>query len=120
MKISDFHGDAALDLLADLLEPISIIASDAEIQKMFKKKGTKLFAIAAKIIRSHKAEVMQILAATNGVPVEEYNPSATEIIGQLVDIMNDEDLAPFFNFAPTKTARKSSGSAMESTEEKEK
>lgn len=115
MKISEFEGEQALDLLADLIEPTAIILADSKI-KSLQAAGASLARIAGTMIKDHKPEVMQILAAMDGVPVDEYKCTPFKAIKQLMDLLNDEELMSFFKSAPESTEQKSSGSATEITE----
>ena len=69
MKLSEYQGEDALDLLADLIEPAGEIMSDKQIGDIFKENRFKAIGLA---IKNHKRAVMQILATMDGVPVEEY------------------------------------------------
>lgn len=119
MRISEFEGEAALDLIADLIEPIATILADPKITQM-RSENNNYARIAAAMIKTHKTEVMQILAAMDGVPVAEYRCTPIKALQQLMDLLSDEELAPFLDFAPSKAEPNSSGSATANTAAKEK
>ena len=48
MKLSEYQGEAALDILADLIEPAGEIMSDKEIGDVFKKNRFKAIGLAIK------------------------------------------------------------------------
>ena len=76
MKLSNIPGERALTVLADIIEPLGIIMSDEEIQKMIKAKAT-MFTVLAKALKSHQEEVYSMLAVLDGVPVGEYKKSSS-------------------------------------------
>ena len=48
MKLSEYQGEAALDILADLIEPAGEIMSDKEIGEVFKENRFKAIGLAIK------------------------------------------------------------------------
>ena len=70
-KISDYKDADALDLLADLMEPAVTIMADDDVRKAF-ETGSQISAVKV-AIKSHKNEVMQILARLDETPVEEFH-----------------------------------------------
>lgn len=119
-KLSDYKDEQALDLLADIFEPAVTIMSDDEFLTAFDKNRLQAVKIA---IKNHKNEVMQILAAMEGVPVEEYHCSIFILpirLGEIImQIMNNPDLMAFFTPQGEKKFKTSFGSATASTEEEE-
>ena len=91
MKLSEYQGEAALDLLADLIEPAGEIMSDKEIGEVFNKNRFKAIGLA---IRNHKKAVMQILATMDGVPVDEYKCNVFSLPVKILEILNDPDMIP--------------------------
>lgn len=104
--MSDIKGDKTLDVIAELIEPVSNIATDDKLLSMLKDaKGSdeadvkaKLAKLAPIAIRSHKSDVIAILAAIKCVNVEEYvdGLNLATLIGDLVELLNDEEFASFF------------------------
>lgn len=111
-KLSEIRGEDALDVLADILEPVSRIFAD-ETLVAHMKSGKKLLA-ANNILRCHKQEILTILAVLNDVPPKEYKPSVIEIPLLVIQLLNDPDLMPLFQSAAPSAF---SGSAMESITE---
>lgn len=114
MKLSEYQGEAALDLLADLIEPAGEIMSDKEIGDVFKENRFKAIGIA---IKNHKKAVMQILATMDGVPVDEYKCNVFSLPVKILEILNDPDLVQLFTYQGQTGDANSSGSASENTEE---
>lgn len=120
-KLSDFKDEQALDLLADVFEPAVKIIVDEDFTKAF-DKGNRLEAVKI-AIKNHKSEVMEILAAMEGVPVEEFHCNIFTLpmrLGEVIsDIMKEPELMAFFTQQGGKKSKTASGSVTESTEENE-
>lgn len=120
-KLSDFKDEQALDLLADVFEPAVKIVVDEEFIKAV-DKGNRLEAVKI-AIKNHKSEVMEILAAMEGVPVEEFHCNIFTLpmrLGEVIsDIMKEPELMAFFTQQGGKKSKTASGSVTESTEENE-
>ena len=93
-KLSDFQGEEALDLLADLIEPASEIMADPKMRELI--EGKNKGAIVKALIKNHKKQIIEILAIIDGVPVEEYKVNVFTIPLKLLDILNDKELVDFF------------------------
>ena len=114
MKLSEYQGEAALDLLADLIEPAGEIMSDKEIGEVFKENRFKAIGLA---IKNHKKSVMQILATMDGVSVDEYRCNVFTLPVKILEILNDQELVQLFTYQGQTGDANSSGSASENTEE---
>ena len=114
MKLSEYQGEAALDILADLIEPAGEIMSDKEIGEVFKKNRFKAIGLA---IKNHKKAVMQIMAVLDGVPVDEYKCNVFTLPAKILELLNDPDLIQLFTYQGQTGDANSSGSASENTEE---
>ena len=108
MKLSEYQGEAALDLLADLIEPAGEIMSDKEIGDVFQENRFKAIGMA---IKNHKKAVMQIMATMDGVPVEEYKCNVFTLPLKIIEILNDPELVQLFTCQGQTGDAKSSGSA---------
>lgn len=115
MKLSDYKDEKALDLLADIIEPAAEIMSDQEVIET--AKGENMARTASVILKRHKKAVIAVLAALDGVPVEEYHCNVFSLPAKLLELFNDPDIAQLFSFAGQTEDETSSGSRMESTEE---
>lgn len=110
MKLSEYQGEAALDLLADMIEPAGEIMSDKEIGEVFKENRFKAIGLA---IKNHKKAVMQILAVLDGVPVEEYKCNVFSLPVKILELLNDPELVQLFTYQGQTGDANSSGSASE-------
>ena len=114
MKLSEYQGEAALDLLADLIEPAGEIMSDKEIGEVFKENRFNAIGLA---IKNHKSALMQILATMDGFRVEEYKCNVFSLPVKILELLNDPALVQLFTYQGQMGDANSSGSASESIEE---
>lgn len=119
MKLSEYKGEQALDMLADLMEPAATIMADKEITRLAKAGMPKIKIVKA-IIKGHKAEVIEILAILDGADPKEYAEKVNlfTLPAKLLEILNDPDLMSLFTLQGQKPETLS-GSATESTEANE-
>ena len=95
MNISEYKNEDAIELLADLIEPTANILSDSIIVDAFKADVNKI-KLAQTILKSHKKDVLEILAIVNGKTAETYTCNPVTILKDLLAILNDKDLVDFF------------------------
>lgn len=115
-KISEYKDEEALELLADLLDPITEILIDKEVTKTFKRN--KLKGIA-KAVKNHKSAVFKCLAILDGSPDEEYHCNVITLPKTILEIINDKDLLDFFSSQSQETEEESFGSHTENGESEE-
>lgn len=132
MMLSDFQDEEALDLLADIIEPVGTILEDEEIAKIY-EEGTKSkedtksgnFGIKLKLklvsvmIRNHKREVIEILAKLDKKDVADYHCNVLSLPVTLLSILNDPLMMDFFVPQVQKKGETSFGPVTENTEETE-
>lgn len=97
MKLSEIKGEKALDAMADLLEPLSLIFADPEIQRSVKNEEPKLILVK-KILKAHKKEAIQIMAILDGETPETYEISLLKIPMKLLEITNDPEVQSLFTY----------------------
>lgn len=93
-KLSEYKDEDALDLLAEIMEPAVIIMGDEEIKKVI-TSGNRI-KIAKIIIKNHKQQVLEILAAMEGVSVKDYHCNILTLPMRLLEILNDKELIQVF------------------------
>ena len=111
----EMTNEESLDLFAELLEPCSVVLADDDIAKQFKKGS--IAAGVAYAIKKHKPEVIQILAAIDGVPVEDYKVNILTIPVKLMHLFSAPEMKELFSQAGQKNENEPSGSLMGSIEE---
>lgn len=115
-KLSEIKGEDALDVLADVLEPVSVIEQDEQFVKAVREKEFSKIEMVRYLLKNHKSEILKTMAIIDGKDVENYSPSIIELPVMLLDLLNDPDLLSLFTSQDTVT---SSGSVTENTEETE-
>lgn len=109
MKLSEVKGEKALDMFADLIEPVTEIIDDKEISEILKRRdknaGIKatLGKAASKAIKNHKKAVIRILATLDDVPVEKYECTIMSLPKKLLDILNDPAIFELFTLQSQET-----------------
>lgn len=118
MKLSEYKNEEALDILADILDPVSEIVTDKNVKKAY--ENGNLLNVAKVIIKNHKKSIIEILARFDNIPVEEYNCNIFSLPKKIVEILNDSDLLNFFSSSADQMEKPVSVDVMEITTETEK
>lgn len=123
MRLSDVRGERALDVVADLVEPVASIASDEEAAALFRREkcpegmtpmqffGQRVRASLPALLRGHKADVVAILSTIEGTTPEEYEGGLTlaKLAVDVAELMNDEAFTGFLASSGSKTEGAASG-----------
>lgn len=113
MKLSQFENEEALEVLDRIMEPVSVIVTDTGFISLV-QQGTPRIVIAKEVIKNHKKEVIEILAALNGETPETYRFTLISLLRDAMEVMDDPDLAMVFQSQSPRKEEESSGSALES------
>lgn len=117
-RLSDYKDEAAFDLLADILEPVSVILADKELSKIWNTQPK--VQVAKHILKNHQQETIEVLKAIdNEIEITPISiiKGAIEI---LTDIEKDPSIKDFFKSAEQETEENGTfGSATENTEDGE-
>lgn len=111
MRLSDVKGERAFDVLAELIDPISVIASDEQASKLFKREKLpegkepwqflleRLRESLPTLIKTHKGELVSILSIIKGVSAEEYVKDMTfaSLFADIIGLLTDGEFASFFS-----------------------
>lgn len=117
MKLSEIQGEDAIEVLADIIEPASMIFADEAVAKAGReKKYPKAIAIA---LKKYKKEVLGILATLEQEDPKTYKPPLLKIPTMLLDLANEPEVQELFTSQSQTEKDEPSGSAMENTEEAE-
>ena len=115
MKLLTATGEEAFELMADLIDPISDIAADADILRCY-KTNQKMKAIKF-AMKKHPKTMTEIMAICEGVPVSEYKKTAPEMLIDVLTVVNHPTVAVLFTSqAQDVNSVTSSGSVTENTE----
>lgn len=108
-RLSEYRGEEALDVLADLIEPAAEIMQDKQLATLFREKN---MAAAAKVaLKNHKKAVLSILARLEDEDPDTYAPSVFALPLKLLEILNDPELVNLFTSQGQNEAQTTSGSA---------
>lgn len=95
MKLTQLENEDAIDLIANIIEPLGQIAQDKKIQELLKE--TNKLVLVQYILKNHKKSIIEILAAMDGTPVEEYHCNVITITKDLLEIVNNKELSEVFS-----------------------
>lgn len=117
MKLSEIKGEQALDVLADIIDPVGRILADGSVYKLVQSGKPKMFLVKH-IIKTYKKEVIEIMARLDFKEPKEYEKEMNIVTLpiKLLELLNDEDLLQVFQSQGQNMAQTSSGSAMVNTE----
>lgn len=128
MRLSDIQGERVFDVIADIIDPIANIAEDEAASALFKReklpKGMTAKAFMTQrvrkalpaLLKAHKDDIIAILAAIEGVSVDEYKGALNfaKLLHDAAELLTDDAFGALFTSAQSE---KSSGFARENTEE---
>ena len=115
MKLSEYKNEKAIEILGQMIAPISSILADEKVKKAYANGEDKLGFVQA-LLTNHPKEIVQILAILDDTPVDEYEVSLTTLPKKVLEIINDEALQDFFESQGQNLEWTSSGSATANTE----
>lgn len=130
MKLSDIKGDRVLDVIADIIDPIANMAQDKDVAAMFKREavpeGMDARDFFAKrmckglpvLFKGHKADIIAIMAAIEGVTPEQYAASLDfpKLFTDVMELVTDNALLDFLSLSETGKDADAPGSASASSE----
>ena len=118
-RLSDYKNEEAIELWANLLDPIVNIFKDGEVIKNI-REGKSALEKAQTILRLHKKDAANLILAIDPTPITGLN-LIVRLTDVLLEIENSEEFGDFFGSRrPGTMEKESSGSVMENTGEEEK
>lgn len=110
MKLSDVKGERVFDVIADIIDPITIIAEDEKSAKLFHRdklpEGMTTWQFFLKkireslpsLLREHKDELITILCTIKDVSRDEYVSELTlaQLFADLTELVTDAEFVSFF------------------------
>jgi hypothetical protein len=94
-KLSEIKGEEAFDVLAEIIEPAAEIFTDEAVKEALTQGKNKLKAVKV-VLKEHKQATIAVMAALEGIPAEEYEPSLFALPAMLLEVINDPDLQKLF------------------------
>lgn len=121
MKLSEIRGEDAIDVIADIIDPVTAIMADEEIQKMYRQSPRPAtLTIAQTILKRQKKAILEILAYLNNEDPRTFKPSLIQLPIMLVGLINEvkenEELVSLFHSQPQMMASASFGAVTQTTE----
>lgn len=116
-KLSDIKGEEAIDVLADILEPVTAIMADEQVRNAVNAKLPTI-KIVQLALKTHKKDIVKILAVMDGQDAENYEVNLLELPARILEILNDETIMSLFTSQGQMMESERSGSAVENTEGK--
>lgn len=125
MKLSDIKGDRVLDVIADVIDPIANMVQDKDVAAMFKRKavpeGTDARDFFAErmrkglpiLLKGHKADIIAIMAAIEGVTPEQYAASLDfpKLFTDAMELVTDDAFLDFLSSSGTEKDADAPGAA---------
>ena len=126
MKLSEIKGERVFDVIADIIEPIAVIAENPTARDFFEKKrppegmSAREFVMQRVkktlpvLLKENKHELLAIFAAINGESTEDYAKhfDLLTMMRDCTDLLTDDAFLSLFISAQNE---KSFGSAQENT-----
>lgn len=95
-RLSDFKDDKAFEIVAELLDPITAIATDKD--NLMKGKKTRV-EVAKAVFINHKDDVKKIIAILSEKDVDELEINAATLFSDFLTLLSDPDFMGFFKSA---------------------
>lgn len=117
MNRLDVKGEEALDIFADMLDPLFTILNNSNVQKAYREKN--ILSAVRIAMKECKKPVIELLAVIDGENPETYKPGVFTVPNRLVAILNNADFRNLFILQAQKTDTDTSGSVTANTEGEE-
>lgn len=130
MKLSNIKGYRVLDVIADIIDPIANMVQDKDVAAMFKREAVpdgmeardffaeRMCKGLPVLLKSHKADIIAIMAAIEGVTPEQYAASLDfpKLFTDVMELVTDDAFLNFLSSSETGKGADAPGSALESSE----
>ena len=118
MKFNEIKNEQAIELLADMFDPIMEIASDDKVVSAA-RANDKILMVKT-ILKEHSKAVFKLMALAEGTPIEEYECNIVTLPAKIIELFSQPEFEFLFQSQGQKTEGTSFGSATENTEVEEK
>lgn len=119
MKLADYKGEDAIELLADIIDPLTGILGNEEIRKVA-EEGANNLKLVKTILKHGKKEVLEIMAIIDKENPKTYKPNIFALPIRLLELFSQPEMRMLFISQAQTTDGEPSGSAMANTEVPEK
>lgn len=114
MKLSEIKGERALEVIADLIDPIKEIMDDDRFKATI-DSGSKLDVVKF-LLKEHKHQMLVVLALLNNEDPSTYEPSLLSLPMMVMDLISDPDVMSLFGLQDQNTELASTGPVTENIE----
>lgn len=90
----ELKNEQAIEALADMFDPIVEIASDEEI-KSAARSNDKVLMVKL-ILKNHAKAIFEIMAVSEGIPVDEYECNMLTLPVKLLEMFNRPEFSVLF------------------------
>lgn len=108
MKLSEIKGEKAIEVIAELIDPVAEIASDENLKALFNIRPETgesptdaamrvLKKSTPELLKNHKKEVIKMLAVLEGKDPDKM--SLSEIVKGLLEMASDHAFVQLFSSA---------------------
>lgn len=130
MKLSDIKGDRVLDVIADVIDPIANMVQDKDVTAMFERKAVpegmdardffaeRMCKGLPVLLKGHKADIIAIMAAIEGVTPEQYAASLDfpKLFTDVMELVTDNAFLDFLSSPETVKGEDAPGAASANSE----
>lgn len=109
VKLSEIRGERCIDVIADLILPISRIAKDPNAKEAFTPKKPpkgmdaqdffmqRMTEVLPSLLKDHREDFIEIMATIEGTSPAEYaeNLNLAKLIGDVVSLLTDDAFTGF-------------------------
>ena len=114
MKLGELRGERAIEVIADLIAPITNIAEDQENLQLFRAKKQEGETARDMVVRdfkvklpnllkTHKKDIIDIVCAVNDTKPDEL--SILDISRYMIELFKDQEFLSLFMYAVSKEDR---------------
>ena len=112
MKLTEIKGERAIEAIADLIDPISVMANDKKFRNLL--ESDQKVRAAKYLLKNHPKDVLLCMAILNNEDPKTYQPNILALPKMLLELLNSPELVELFYSGETVT---SSGSPTVNTED---
>ena len=109
VKLSEIRGDRCIDVVADLIVPVSRLAKDPNVKQAFAAKKPpkgvtaqdffveRMGEVLPSLLKDHKEDFIEIMATLEGVTPAEYaeNLNLAKLFQDVVSLLTDNAFTDF-------------------------
>ena len=95
LDLLQFENEDAIDILADIMEPVASILADKQFEQEYKQKKPTILLVKY-ILKNHKKEIVEIISTLHGETPETYKFNVITLTKDLLMLLNEPALKEVF------------------------